>query len=464
MLGATAAVASPLRITPVRASRSGEDNQSTAPSNTTPRARTVPANLLIPACLYPHAREGQRFYWSSPRKAWACRGTPRTRARYAVKVNEPKHDAHALSILHVDAERGFSGGEVQVFLLLEGLRSRGHRVSLVCPPGSGAESAARERGLDVLPVPLRNDADLRGVRSIAGILKSGEFDLAHLHTGRATWLGGLAAKLAGIPALTTRRMDRAVKRSLRTRLIYRSLTQRVAAISPSVANCLRAANVPEERIVVIPSSVDPVRVQPPAGADRDGLRRELMGEEAGDSLCILVLAALVPRKGIDVLLSALGALSADERPFLLVAGEGSSRASLEAQTDALGLRGRVRFLGRREDVAELLLAADMMALPSHQEGLGVAALEGMAAGLPILASEVGGLADAVQGERTGLLLPAGNVAAWTAGLRRLCSDADLRERFGVAGRERVTEGFLPDQMTASYVELYREILAENTRG
>lgn len=369
-----------------------------------------------------------------------------------------------LSILHVDAERGFSGGEVQVFLLLEGLRARGHRVALACPAGSRGEEEARARGFDVHTVPLRNDLDLRSVRALARTLRTGDFDLVHLHTGRATWLGGLAAELSGVPAVTTRRMDRRVKRGARTRLIYGRLVRRAAAISPSVAAGLREAGVAADRIRTIPSTVDPARVRAHSPEARARLRAELLDPDDGAAVCVLALAALVPRKGLDVLLDALACLESGSRPMLWIAGDGPERGALEERARARDLGPRTRFLGRRDDVADLLAAADVLALPSHKEGLGVAALEGMAAGLPILASRVGGLADAVQDGRTGVLLPPGDVAAWADGLRRLAADAALRERLGAAGPSRVAEGFLPEQMTAAYEALYFEVLEELGRA
>src|SRR5262245_60061974 len=125
----------------------------------------------------------------------------------------------SLSIAHVDAEAGFSGGEVQVFLLMEGLRRRGHRNVLVAPPGSRSASEAGRRGIETRAVPMRGDLDLPAVLRLKHELARAEVDLVHLHTGRATWLGGLAARWAGLPAITTRRQDRPLARSRRTRLV-----------------------------------------------------------------------------------------------------------------------------------------------------------------------------------------------------------------------------------------------------
>ncbi len=359
-----------------------------------------------------------------------------------------------LRIVHVDAETGFSGGERQVFLLLEGLRRRGHASLLVCPPGSRAEHEARARALDVRPLTMRNDLDLPALLALRRLLRSARADLVHLHTARATWLGGLAARSARVPALTTRRMDRPVRRGWRTRLLYGRLVRGVVAISPAVAGRLRAGGVPEAALRVIPSAVDPQALAPTRS--RESVRA---AEGLGNEILFLTVAALVPRKGLDVLLRALARLVEEGlAPVLWICGSGPARSGLERLSEELGLAKRVRFLGRREDVPDLLAACDVFALPARREGLGVAALEAMAAGRPVVASRVGGLAEAVVEGGTGLLVPPDDPAALAAALGRLLREPALRRELGRAGPGRIAEGFRADQMVAAYEELYSELL------
>jgi glycosyltransferase involved in cell wall biosynthesis len=277
-----------------------------------------------------------------------------------------------------------------------------------------------------------------------------------LHTGRATWLGGLAARLAGVAAITTRRMDRPVARGWRTRLIYERLVERVAAISPAVKRCLIEGGVPESRISVVSSAVDPSRLHPLR--TRDEVRRSL---GAGEGVVLLVLAALVHRKGIDVLLQALRKLSRDGlRPELWIAGEGPERSRLEDLARHAGVEGWVKFLGHRSDAADLLGACDAVVMPSRREGLGVAALEAMAAGRGVVASAVGGLAEAVVDRQTGLLVPAEDPTALAAALAELLGNVALRNTLGEAGRRRVAESFSVEQMVEAYVRLYESVLGE----
>lgn len=364
-------------------------------------------------------------------------------------------ESQRLTIAHVTGETGFSGGEVQVFLLMQGLAQRGHRNVLICPPDSRSEAQARQREIEVLPVAMRSSFSPLALGRATRALRQCAPNMVHLHTGRANWVGGLAALRAGLPAITTRRMDRPVKRGLRTRWLYGRGVRHAVAISPAVRERLLAAGVPPEMTSVIPSAVDPASLHP--AREREQIRRELSLSE--DVCCLLVLATLVRRKGIDVLLDALALLrdGQEEGPIVLIAGEGEERATLEERARRHGL-ARVRFLGLRDDKAELLAACDALVLPSRREGLGVAALEAMACGRPVLASRVGGLAETVRDGETGLLVAPEDPDALAEAIARLLGDVALRERLGAAGPARVAKGHLPEQMTASYEKLYLEVL------
>jgi glycosyltransferase involved in cell wall biosynthesis len=366
-----------------------------------------------------------------------------------------------LCIAHVDAEKGFSGGEVQVFLLMEGLRARGHRNVLLSPPQSRAGGRARDRGFEQHAVRLRGDLDIGGMVELSRVLRDLRPDIVHLHTGRATWLGGLAARAAEIPAITTRRMDRRVRRGFRTRLVYGRLVRRVAAISPAVKRCLEKGGVDPASIVLVPSAIDPRRVEPNLG--RDATRASL-GASDGEFV-VVALAALVQRKGIDVLIDAVHEIGSTRDDVVAwIAGDGVLRSELEARARVRGLETRVRFLGRREDPGDLLAACDALVLPARREGLGVSALEAMAASRPVVASRVGGLAEAVVHERTGLLVEPDDPVELAAAIGRLATDRALAQRLGSAGPARVAEGFLPEQMVEAYERIYAEVLdAERKR-
>ncbi len=361
-----------------------------------------------------------------------------------------------LRVAHVTTEKGFSGGEVQLFLLLCGLRERGHESVVLCPGGSLTENEARRRGFGCRSVPRLATWPGSG-RRLRRALAELRPDLVHLHSGRADRVGGAAAHALGLPAVTTRRMDRRVRPGRRSRRLYGQWVQRAVAISPAVADRLRAGGVPEPMLRTIYSAVDPESVRPrhaPAAV------RAAEGARPGAPL-LLTVARLVRRKGLDLLLDALAGLSREGPPAeLWIAGEGPERGALEKRSRDRGLADRVRFLGQRRDVPDLLAASDVFVLPSRREGLGVAALEAMAAGRPVVASRVGGLGEVVGHEGTGLLVPPEDPAALRDALARLLNEPELRARLGAAGPARIAERHLPERMTEAYERLYHELLAE----
>ena len=362
-----------------------------------------------------------------------------------------------LDVVQVDSEMGFSGGETQVFLLMEGLRERGHRVHLVCQPGSEAEQTAGDRGFSTVAVPMKSHVDLTTVHRLRKAYAALDADLVHTNTGRDAWLGGWAAHRGGLPSVTTRRMDRRVKRGFRTRLTYATFPNRTVAISPGVRTCLEEGGVPPERIVLIPEAADPARVA--AGRPASEVRAEL--RVGPDEVLLLGMGALLPRKGFDTALDAVAGLAPRLRDRVQVrnGGEGDSRAAWETRAHELGLAERVLFLGRRTDTGDLLHAADVVLMPSRAEGLGVAALEAMAAGLPVVASRVGGLAFSVVDEETGFHAEPEDAAGFTSAIGNLVEDEALRARLGAAARERATARFSPGVMVDEYEALYADILA-----
>jgi glycosyltransferase involved in cell wall biosynthesis len=358
-------------------------------------------------------------------------------------------------IAHIDAEQGFSGGEAQVFLLIEGLRELGHEGVVVCPPGSRSDAEAHRRGFRALTVPMANDLDVAAVGELRQALVRCQPDLVHFHTGRATWLAGLAARTLSLPAITTRRMDKPIRRGWRQRITYGPLVARAVAVSRSVQNALLEGGVAPEKVSVIHDAVDARAVEP--SCERACTRSALEASET--SIVLLVTAALVRRKGVDVLLEALARARSKEL-VLWIAGDGPERNSLDSLAEFSGLADRVRFLGRREDVPDLLHACDVLVLPSRREGLGVSALEAMAAKRPVVASRVGGLAEAVVDGRTGILVPPEDADALARAVDRIATDRGLRLRLGEAGPARISEGFLASQMAAAYDRLYRRVLEE----
>ena len=384
---------------------------------------------------------------------------------------KPPAAAAPLAIAGVDPERNFAGGETQVLGLTLELRAMGHRAELLCDPAGELWRRAHAAGLVCHPMPIRNALDAAAAAALRRRLREGRYDVVHFHTSRAhamaPWVRGLARA-----AVVTRRMDYVPNRLFARWLYGRRAVDGVAAISTGVADALVRAGVARERITVIPSGVDCAHFRPPTADERAAARAALGLGEADRA--VGAVGVLEPRKGHRFLVEAMamldrngagGGLPRDEvarqaapRIVAIIAGDGSLRDPLAAEIQRRGLGEAVRMVGRVGDARTILWALDIFAMPSLSEGLGVALLEAMACGLPAVTSRVGGIVDAVDEGRTGMLVAAEDADALAGALARLSTNAPARVAMGAAARARADEHFSMASMARRTVELYRACL------
>ncbi|MDH3374413.1 MAG: glycosyltransferase [Gammaproteobacteria bacterium] len=359
-----------------------------------------------------------------------------------------------MKILHVETGRHLYGGPQQVLYLVAALIDRSHDCTLVCPPGSGVDAAARAAGIPVRNLFCAGDLDLPFAYRLTQYLQTAQPDLVHCHSRRgADMLGGLAASLADIPAIVSRRVDSTEMR-LMAALRYRPF-RKIIAISEAIAAILRDHDVDAARIEVIRSAVDTERFLVPA--NRAAFRAEFGIPEA--AIVIAAAGQLIPRKGHRYLLQAVADLRHTHPGIrLIIFGEGYLNNQLRAQAAALGLGDIAQFAGFRDDLDDYMTCFDIFAHPALAEGLGVATLKAAAAGVPVVGFNAGGLAEAVSDGETGILVPAEDVEALRDAIARLIDQDDLRARMGAAGRERMQKSFSIDTMVNKHVELYESVL------
>ena len=359
-----------------------------------------------------------------------------------------------MKILHVETGRHFLGGPQQVVYLINALRERGHENILVCPPDSGIDTVARQAGIRVQNLFCAGDLDLPFAYRLSQFLKDEMPDIVHCHSRRgADLLGGLAASLADVPAVVSRRVDNTEIR-LVAGLRYRPF-RKVIAISEAIAEVLRQHDVDEERIVVIRSAVDADAFsgQPDCAA----FRREF-GLDDG-AFVLGAAGQLIPRKGHRFLLQAVAGLT-DSHPEirLVIFGEGYLNNQLRAQAASLGLGDVVQFAGYRDDLDAFAGCFDLFVHPSSAEGLGVAALKAAAAGVAVVGCRAGGMSESVVDGGTGLLVPPEDADALRDAIGLLTDDDAMRKRMAAAGRERMQNAFSIDTMVNKHVDLYESLL------
>jgi glycosyltransferase involved in cell wall biosynthesis len=297
-------------------------------------------------------------------------------------------------------------------------------------------------GTPELNLRLGSLLDPRPALGLAMYLRRERIDLLHTHTRYAHLVGRPAAALACRPVVSTIHnimdIESGWRGSVRRRLDYwtaRKLCTAVITVSEAQRQVyLRATGINPARVETHMNGVNTEEFRPDTSA-RNRLRGEL--GVGADTVLILTVAMLRPGKGIHDALEATTRLRQQTSDFqLLIAGDGAERPHLERITSSLGLQDKVQFLGLRGDIPALLAASDIYVNPSHYEALSTSALEAMAAGLPVIATEVGGLPEIVTHHRTGLLVPPHSPEELAAAMARLL-DPSLRVAMGEAGRNWV---------------------------
>lgn len=356
-----------------------------------------------------------------------------------------------LRVLSLNTERGWRGGENQVFLLARGLAGQpklGISHAVACRAGEPLAARLRTAGLGSVGLAGGGMGEVPG---LLRLIRRHRIDLIHAHASQAHGLGLALARFSGRPLVVTRRVDFPVGRGPAGRVKYGNRVARFVAISAGVARVLIAGGVPPGRIRIIPSGIDPARVGGATPLDPTGL-----GLPVGCRIWLAV-GALVDHKGHRHLLDAWAEVeAAAPDAALVIAGEGPLRGQLQEQARRLGLR-RCVLAGQRNDVPALLATAVGFVMPSLEEGLGTAILDAFCAGLPVVASRAGGIPELVADGVTGLLVPPGAAAPLATAILRLHHDPARAAGLAVQAQRR-SEYFHYRRMVAAYAQLYHEVV------
>ena len=363
-----------------------------------------------------------------------------------------------MRVLHVEAGLHLYGGAQQVLYLLAGLRQRGVQNLLVCAQGSEIARRA-EAYAEVISLPMRGDVDVALITRLRTIVGERRPDLVHLHSRRgADVLGGLAARLAGVPGVLSRRVDNP-ESCVWVAVKYR-LFAHVITISEGIRAVLLKEGLPASKVTCVHSAVDQSFWQ--RGCDRGAFLHQFDLADGGP--VVGMVAQFIPRKGHRHLLAALPEVLRRHRDLqLLLFGQGPLLAEVQAEIEAQGLTTQVRLAGYRHDLERWLGCLDLVVHPAEMEGLGVSLLQAAAAGVPIIASRAGGMPEIVEHHGNGLLVDPGDRRALSRAMIELLDDADLRAAMGRRGRQLVTERFSLPVMVEGNLAVYGRVLASAGR-
>lgn len=383
-----------------------------------------------------------------------------------------------IRVLRIIARLNIGGPAWHAVLLTHGTQVRYPTLLAVGSPDpqeGDMSGLAAQHGIVPLRIPglgreVRLLGDLRALWTLWRLCRRLRPDLVHTHTAKAGTLGRVAAWLAGVPVRVHTfhghvfrgyfgRWQTAVYLTIE-RLLAR-LTSRIVAISPRQADELRGyLRLRQDQITVIPLGFDLRRfVTSDAGTARRRFRDRV---DARDRVVVTMVGRLTAIKNHALALRAVAAVDGSRPGLLLVlVGGGEEEGALRALARSLGVADRVRFAGWWEDLVAVYYGSDVIALSSDNEGTPVCLIEALACGRPVIATNVGGVADVLEEGRLGVLVPPGDELAFAAALRRMMDPAE-RARFEGQGRARVLTRYDVSRLVADVEALYDQLLKKAT--
>jgi len=382
----------------------------------------------------------------------------------------------SLRILEVLGYSCAGGAAESVLELAAALGRDGFSVTLAAPDSAGFPARVAAAGARFVPVALASRRDWRSFSTLVRLLRRERFDVVHTHCRNADLYGGLAARATGTPHVAHLRGllvdgDGAVANGWVDRLhrtLLRRSARRVVAISEAVRRrALALLGGAPGRIVTVRNGVDVMRFRAPRRAAAE-VRAELA---IPDGAPLLVAIGTLGRcKGQDVAIDALARMAnpsdRSRTAHLVLVGEGPDSGALVAQAHRLGIAGRVRFAGvrARDDVADLLHAADLLVHAARWEGFGRVVAEAMAAGRPVVATRVGGLEEIVADGATGILIEPERPDALARAADELLADRPRAQRLGRAAADFAARELDVAATARGVARVLREVVAPARRG
>jgi glycosyltransferase involved in cell wall biosynthesis len=354
----------------------------------------------------------------------------------------------------------YGGGERYLELLFERLDRGRYRGLLICPEPGPFVGRMKERGVDTQIVQLAPLFNPMALWRLTRLLARERVTILQTHGARANFYGRIAGRLAGVPVIISTVHNslkdyevRSLTRGLYTFLLRVTLplAQRIICVSDAnrydvIDECPAA----KARTQTVYNGVDPSVF--PSKPDRTKVREEL---NIVPGPVLVTIARLTEAKGHRYLLEALpGLIQAWPQLCCVCVGEGELRDQLHRLAIELNVERSCRFVGTREDIVDILAAADVVVLPSLSEGFPFVLLEALAMGRPVVASRVNGVPELIEDHKTGLLVPSRDSQALARAIREMLNDPTAASKMGAKGRTVVRERFTVDQMVANTTAIF----------
>ncbi len=351
-----------------------------------------------------------------------------------------------MSFLFMDTEPVWRGGQDQLFTLLRGLSARGHCLHLLCHPGTLLEERARDIGITVHPLSVKREVGPISFLRILATLARVRPEILGFNTPKAILIGSLASRIIPVKArIIFRRVNFPLRKNLVTRLKYNWGIHCIVTVSESIRQQLQADGVPGSRIRTIYEGIDLSPFSKPEPAK---------SRPRGEPMVVGSVAHFSAEKGLLYLVEAAALIpEVHLRMRFVLVGDGACRGDLEARVREHGLEDSFHFAGFQKKPIPYLSSFDCFVLPSLSEGLSSSILSAMAASLPVIATNVGGIPELVHHEENGLLVPPADPVALAQAIERLADDPDEAGRMGRQGRLRAERQFTLQRMIQQMEQL-----------
>ena len=359
-----------------------------------------------------------------------------------------------MKILQVCSAETIGGGEQHVMDLTRGLLERGHELHLAVRPQSLLQTELAAAPIHWHEVKLRNAVDVFSAKRLSKLIVAHHIEVVHAHVARDYPMTGLATKNLPVRFFLTRHHFNLIKSSAIYEAAIRHATKLIAVSETVRQELAKAFPTMQPKIEVIPNWL---RTATPLS--RTEARKYFSIKRRG---ALAVIGQITPLKGQDLFLEAVRLLTVNNAhghvEFFIIGTanyeDSAYEASLRAKARAIGLEDRVHFTGFVPGLPNYLAAFDIVVAPSENEGFSLAVIEAMNAGCAVVATEVGGIAEIIENDKTGMLFQPGNTEMLTMGLHLLLSDDALRNRLATAGqinmRERFDRQHILDRIEALY--------------
>ena len=366
-----------------------------------------------------------------------------------------------MKVLHLNSEKSWRGGEQQLFYLLEELPKYGVGSLIACRPKTPIAWRAQERNWPYAALPFCNELDLYTAYRIKKLCSLHQIDLVHAHAAKAH----SAAFLAGffyskpLPLVVSRRVDYALGRHWLSRAKYNTkAVKKIICVSRAVEGSLKPYISEPQKLVTIHSGIDLSRFQKKK-EECNKLREEYKIPK--DFMLIGNTAALSPQKDyFSFIDSAARIFQKEKRVHFFIIGEGKERVRIEKYIQAKQMQDHITLTGFRSDIEDILPELDLFLFTSLREALGTSILDAFAAGVPVVAANVGGISESITHAETGFLARAQDSELLAAHTLQLLRSPRLRKEIAKKAKQKLQD-FTKEETARQSYELYADILAKD---